>query len=267
MSVKEVTLLRKSGKLEEALEMATVDLQFDPSDTWAQMSMFWVLRDYCSKKYIPEHNRDELMKTLARMEQLLPTMMANILALNAAVEAARAGAAGKGFAVVADEVRNLAGKSAEAAKSTTDLIENTVKAIAHGTSMAQETAKSLEAVVEKTTVVDETVRKIAEASEKQASSVAQITSGIDQISSVVQTNSATAEQSAAASQELTGQAHVLRELVEKFKLKKHTEVQEEIPQTAQNPEAPANLWTEEAEVPEIEVPFTSGRSSSSDDKY
>ena len=141
----------------------------------------------------------------------------NILALNAAVEAARAGTAGKGFAVVADEVRNLAAKSAEAVKSTSELIENTIQAIQKGTDITAQTAQALESVVEKTGTVETKVQEMASASEEQANSIAQVMDGMEQISAVVQNNSATAEESAATSEELSGQATMLNALVERFR--------------------------------------------------
>ncbi len=143
----------------------------------------------------------------------------NILALNAAIEAARAGEAGKGFAVVADEVRNLAGKSSEAAKNTTALIDQTVEAVEEGTSVAKDTAESMMMVVAQAEEVNKLIEGIAEYSAKQASATEEVIRGIDRISDVVQSNLSTAEKSAAASEELSGQADMLKDLVSKFRLK------------------------------------------------
>lgn len=159
---------------------------------------------------------DEIKNIIQTIEDI--SFQTNILSLNAAIEAARAGAAGKGFAVVADEVRNLAGKSAEAAQNTTSLIESTVETIEKGTAMVNEVAEKMASVAQAAGAVAEINEKISTASRSAADSISQITIGVEQISNVVQSNSATAEQSAAASEELSGQANMLKDLIAQFSL-------------------------------------------------
>jgi len=174
------------------------------------------MNDLMSAMEVISDKSKEISKVIKTIEDI--AFQTNILALNAAVEAARAGSAGKGFAVVADEVRNLATKSQEASKSTATLIEETVKAVENGSTLSTATEESLQKVVEKSEKVLESVSLISTAAGEQANAVTQVTTGIDQISSVVQTNSATAEQSAAASEELSGQASMLKELISSFTL-------------------------------------------------
>lgn len=142
----------------------------------------------------------------------------NILALNAAVEAARAGEAGKGFAVVAEEVRALAAKSAAAASETAEMIEDSISKAKDGAGIADATAKALEAITTAVRQSEELISSIAQSSDYQATAIEQIEQAVGQVSQVVQNNSATSEECAAASVELSSQATRMQELLSVYKL-------------------------------------------------
>ena len=170
-----------------------------------------------SMNEINESSR-EIDKIIATINQI--ASQTNLLALNASIEAARAGEAGKGFAVVANQVNQLADQSAQAAKESAALIETSVKAVEKGMVIAGETATQLEGVAENSKVITEEVTNIAETLETQTAEIQQINEGIEQINDVVQTNSATSEECAAASHEMSNEAENLREMIRKFKVAK-----------------------------------------------
>ena len=160
----------------------------------------------------------EIDKIIATINEI--AAQTNLLALNASIEAARAGEAGRGFAVVANQVNALADQSAQAAKESSALIETSVKAVEKGMVIAGQTATQLEDVADSSKIITEEVTNIAVTLETQASEIQQINEGIEQINDVVQTNSATAEECAAASQEMSNEAEHLREMIRKFKVAK-----------------------------------------------
>ena len=160
----------------------------------------------------------EIDKIIATINEI--ATQTNLLALNASIEAARAGEAGKGFAVVANQVNVLADQSAQAAKESAALIESSVSAVEKGMVVAKETAAQLEEVADTSKIITREVTGIAETLETQAAEMKQINLGIEQINDVVQTNSATSQECAAASEQMSDEADGLREMIRKFKVAK-----------------------------------------------
>lgn len=161
-------------------------------------------------------NTNQIQNIVKAIEDI--STQTNLLSLNAAIEAARAGEHGKGFAVVADEIRNLANESGKATKNTIELIEKCISAAQNGVATVDKTSEALKKIVTGTEESKDAIKSIMIASDEQSQSLQQVVKGIEQVSSVIQSNSAVSEESAATSQELSGQASLLKELIDKFKL-------------------------------------------------
>lgn len=200
---------RNSRDAQEASEKAQMVKENATESSRSMQEMVKAMAEISGKS-------DEIRKIVKTIEDF--SFQTNILALNAAVEAARAGDRGKGFSVVANEVRSLANQSSAASKSTAALIQSSLQAVENGRKIANETDNALSEVVSGIDNVSELLFHITDASSKQFDANRQVTENINLISEVVQTNSATAEECAAASEELASQAQLLKELVSHFKL-------------------------------------------------
>ena len=163
------------------------------------------------------HSSQDIAKVIKVIDDI--AFQTNLLALNAAVETARSGVHGKGFAVVVEEVRNLAAQSQKTAKETDVLIETSLQTVDEGTILASSTDRALAEIVSSIDKMSETISEISTLSEHQTNGISQIISGINEVSAVVVKNSASAEEGAAAAEELSSQAELLRGRITSFKLK------------------------------------------------
>jgi methyl-accepting chemotaxis protein len=205
-SLEEITSMTKQNaeKADEAMLLAGAAKSSAGKGSQAMAEMMKAIEDI-------KKSSDATAKIVKTIDEI--AFQTNLLALNAAVEAARAGDAGKGFAVVAEEVRNLAQRSAEAARNTAVMIEDSVKQSTHGVAITKKVGESLYEITDAANKVNDLVSEIAEASKQQAAGVEQVNTAVSQMDQVTQTNAASSEESASAAEELSAQAAEMRRMV------------------------------------------------------
>ena len=239
VSVSDGAQILSKGALEQeaAIEELAVSIESLSDDVKANaddaQKMSLIVKEVGENIKISNEEMEQLVNAMADIrtssagiEQILKTIgeiarQTNLLSLNASIEAARAGLAGKGFAVVADEIRNLAEKSGEALQQTSELIENSFESVKRGTSIADETAKSLFAVVEGAKEISGSVDKISIASQNQKRVLEELVKSIDLIAEVVQSNTNAVQESVSTSEKLSEQSKLLHRLINKFHLKQY----------------------------------------------
>ncbi len=239
VSVSDGAQILSKGALEQeaAIEELAVSIESLSDDVKANaddaQKMSSIVKEVGENIKISNEEMEQLVNAMADIrtssagiEQILKTIgeiarQTNLLSLNASIEAARAGLAGKGFAVVADEIRNLAEKSGEALQQTSELIENSFESVKRGTNIADETAKSLLAVVEGAKEISGSVDKISIASQNQKRVLEELVKSIDLIAEVVQSNTNAVQESVSTSEKLSEQSKLLHRLINKFHLKQY----------------------------------------------
>ena len=254
--VSSATQALSQGATEQAssLQQITSSLTDIGSRTETNAEQAAIAREHTSKASEgASTGNEEMRQMLKAMEEINKTsqnigsiikvvdeiaFQTNLLALNAAVEAARAGSHGKGFAVVAEEVRNLAGRSAKAARETAGLIEGSIKQVQDGSKVSDRTAEQLQAIAEAVGKAASITKDIADASSHQAEGIRQVNNGLTQIELVTHQNTASAEETAAAAEELNGQAELLKSAVARFRLAKQNPGQA-LPQSSQRHALPS----------------------------